>query len=185
MSPDPSPGRRLLPAQLASGAIGGLLVLAVGAILLATGVIGGSDTKTVVREPIVSRPASTGSGKGQTVTDIYKHGGPGVVFVQARGVTDNSPFGLPGQQGVATGSGFVVDKDGYILTNDHVVEGASGVSVSFKENGSSGKADVKGSHPSSDLALLKVDPGKAKLDPLPLGDSSKVVVGDPVVAIGN
>jgi S1-C subfamily serine protease len=164
--------------------VGGLVVLALGAILLATGVIGNGDTKTVVRESVVARPAAGGSGKGQTVTDIYKRVGPGVVFIQARGVTDNSPFGLPGQQGVATGSGFVIDKNGYILTNDHVVEGSSDVSVRFKDNGDAVKADVKGRDASSDLALLKIDPSKAKLDPVPLG-SSKVVVGDPVVAIGN
>jgi S1-C subfamily serine protease len=185
MSPVTSARRHLASAQLLSGAVGGGLVLLLGVILLATGAIGKKETKTVVREPIVSSPAAGGSGKGQTVTQIYKRMGPGVVYVQARGVTDSSPFGLPGQQGVATGSGFVIDKDGYILTNDHVVEGSSDVSVRFKENGDSVKADVKGRDPSSDLALLKIDPSKAKLEPVPLGNSKDVAVGDPVVAIGN
>src|SRR5436190_7935512 len=185
MSPVTSPRRSIRPEQLLAGVIGGVVVLGVGAILLATGVIGSGKTKTVIREPVVSRPAASDSAKGQTVNGIYKHVGPGVVFIQARGVTDNSPFGLPGQQGTATGSGFVIDKDGYILTNDHVVEGSNDVSVSFKENGDSVKADVKGRDASSDLALLKIDPSKAKLDPLPLGNSSKVAVGHPVVAIGN
>src|SRR4051794_13821394 len=185
MSPVTSPSRRPLSSQLVPGAAGGLVVLVLGAILLATGVIGNGDTKTVIREPVVSRPASSGSGKGQTVNGIYKRVGPGVVFIQARGVTDSSPFGLPGQQGVASGSGFVIDKDGYILTNDHVVEGSSDVSVRFKDSGDAVKAELKGRDASSDIALLKIDPSKAKLDPLPLGGSSNVAVGDPVVAIGN
>ncbi|MFN2616713.1 MAG: S1C family serine protease [Thermoleophilaceae bacterium] len=185
MNPIGSPPRRPLPAHLASGVIGGLVVLALGAILLGTGVIDTGGTKTVVRESVVSRPAADRSGSTRTVTDIYRSVGPGVVFIQARGVTDTSPFGLPGQQGVATGSGFVIDKDGYVLTNDHVVEGSSDVSVRFKENGPAVNAQVKGSDPSSDLALLKIDPGKAKLDPVPLGSSKKVAVGDPAIAIGN
>ena len=178
------PERRHLAAALLPGALGGLLVLVVGVILIATGAVGKHETKTVVREPIVSRPTSD-SGKGQTVTQIYKRVGPGVVFIQARGVSDNSPFGLPGQGNVASGSGFVIDKDGYILTNDHVVEGSNDVSVRFTDNGDPVKADVKGRDASSDLALLKIDPSKAKLDPVPLGDSKEVSVGDPVVAIGN
>jgi S1-C subfamily serine protease len=89
------------------------------------------------------------------------------------------------QQGTATGSGFVVSKDGYILTNSHVVEGASGVQVRFSENGDFVTAQVKGRDPSSDLAVLKVDPSKAKLRPVPLGNSDTAQVGDPVIAIGN
>jgi S1-C subfamily serine protease len=175
-------------ANVLSGALGGIVVLVIGAVLIATNVIEtGDTTKEIVQQPI-SQPTSQASSKeGRTVSDIYKQEGKGVVYVQARGVSDeSSPFGLPGsQQGTATGSGFVVDKDGTILTNAHVVEGASSVTVSFDENGGDAiKADVKGLDTSSDLAVLKVDPDKVK-DVLPLGDSSKVQVGDPVVAIGN
>jgi S1-C subfamily serine protease len=179
------PERRNLAAAVVPGALGGLLVLVVGVILIATGAVGKRETKTVVREPIVSRSTSSDTGKGQTVSQIYKRVGPGVVFIQARGVSDTSPFGLPGQGGVATGSGFVISKDGYVLTNDHVVEGSSDVSVRFTDNCDPVKAEVKGRDASSDLALLKIDPSKAKLDPVPLGNSSDVAVGDPVVAIGN
>jgi S1-C subfamily serine protease len=98
---------------------------------------------------------------------------------------ESSPFGVP-QEGDATGSGFVVDKDGTILTNAHVVQGADSVSVSFEDGGKQVDADVKGVDPSSDLAVLKIDPSEVKnLQVLPLGDSSKAEVGDPVVAIGN
>jgi S1-C subfamily serine protease len=79
-----------------------------------------------------------------------------------------------------------VDKNGYIVTNAHVVEGADSVDVSFDENGDSVPADVKGVDTSADLAVLKVDPSKVEnLTPIPLGDSSKAQVGDPVIAVGN
>ena len=97
-----------------------------------------------------------------------------------------SPFGSP-QEGTATGSGFVVDDEGTIITNAHVVSGAESVSVSFTEEGEQVDAEVKGVDTSTDLAALQVDPADVEggLDPIPLGDSSQAEVGDPVVAIGN
>jgi S1-C subfamily serine protease len=173
-----------------SGAAGGLVVLALGTILVATGAIDtGGTTKTVVQQaslPGPTTPASSRRSDGLTVEDIYKQDGPGVVFIQSRIVEQTqSPFGFPqAQQGVATGSGFVLDKKGYILTNAHVVEGAKQIGVRFG-NGSLIDAKLVGTDPSTDLAVLKVDPGQAKLVPLNLGDSSKVNVGDPAIAIGN
>ena len=185
MNPVTSPPQRPL-RSLAAGVLGGLVVLVVGAILIATGAIGGETKREVVRETLAQPVSQSKDGSGgNTIADIYRKEGPGVVYIQARGVSGNSPFGLPQQGSVATGSGFVLDNQGYILTNDHVVEGSSNVTVRFSENGNPIKADVKGRDPSSDLAVLKVDPSKANLDPLPLGDSSKAQVGDAVVAIGN
>ena len=186
MSGSTGPRQTSSTGYLLSGVLGGLVVFVLGAILLATGVIDtGDNTTKVVRQEAITRPASSTKSGGRTVADIYKTEGQGVVFIQARGVTDTqSPFGLP-QQGTATGSGFVVGKDGYILTNSHVVEGASGVQVRFSENGDFVTAQVKGRDPSSDLAVLKVDPSKAKLRPIPLGNSDTAQVGDPVIAIGN
>jgi putative serine protease PepD len=86
-------------------------------------------------------------------------------------------------EGQATGSGFVVSKDGLIVTNDHVVDGASQVQVKIGTSDKAQAAQVVGADPSRDLALLKVD-GK-NLPTLELGDSSKVSVGDPTYAIGN
>jgi S1-C subfamily serine protease len=97
-----------------------------------------------------------------------------------------SPFGLfPQAQGsLATGSGFVVDRGGNILTNAHVIEGASRVTVQFEDN-KTADAKVVGEDTSTDIALLKVDPSASALKPLALGDSSNVQVGDPTFAIGN
>jgi putative serine protease PepD len=86
-------------------------------------------------------------------------------------------------EGQATGSGFVVSKDGLIVTNDHVVEGASQVQVKIGTSDSAQPATVVGADPSRDLALLKVD--ASNLPTLTLGDSSSVSVGDPTYAIGN
>jgi S1-C subfamily serine protease len=175
-------------ANILSGVIGGLIVLVVGAVLIATNVIDTGDTKTVVRQVATTQPTGDTSGSaGRTVRQIYDQEGKGVAFITADGVTSDStsPFGLP-QQGTATGSGFVVDKDGYIVTNAHVVEGAKSVTVSFSENGESVPAEVKGVDRSTDVAVLKVDPSKFKeVTTIPLGDSSKAQVGDPVIAIGN
>src|SRR6185312_10584197 len=86
-------------------------------------------------------------------------------------------------EGQATGSGFVVSKDGLIVTNDHVVDGASQVQVKIGTSNQAQDATVVGADPSRDLALLKVD--ASNLPTLSLGDSSSVGVGDPTYAIGN
>jgi S1-C subfamily serine protease len=174
--------------NLLAGVLGGLIVLVIGAVLIATDVVDTGDTTTVVRESPATQPATTSTrSTGRSVRDIYAQEGRGVVFVQAQGVTSDSgsPFGVP-QPGAATGSGFVVDNDGTIVTNAHVVEGADNVEVRFDENGEFIKADVKGVDTSTDVAVLKIDPSDVdNLTPVPLGDSSKVQVGDPVIAIGN
>jgi len=167
--------------------LGGLVVLIAGAALIATDVIDtGDTTREVVRASTVTRPVSSGDGEERTVSDIYREEGRGVVFIRARGASSDSPFGLPGEQGgTATGSGFVIDKEGTVITNAHVVEGSTDVSVRFEEDGEFVDARVVGRDPSTDIAVLEVDPDNAKLMPIPLGRSSQVEVGDPVVAIGN
>jgi S1-C subfamily serine protease len=173
--------------HLLSGVLGGLIVLVLGSILIATDVIDtGDTTREVVRQAPLTR-AVANSDEGLTVTDIYDRDGPGVVFIQSDIPSQTtSPFGLPDQGGVATGSGFVLDKDGYILTNAHVVEDAREVGVRFTEESALVEAKVVGSDLSSDLAVLKVNPDDApKLVPLSLGDSANLHVGDPVIAIGN
>ena len=164
-------------------------MLALGATLIGTGVINTGDTRReVIRE--VTTPSATlanADGKARSVADIYRRTAAGVVFVSARIVTQtDSPFGFPlEQQGLATGSGFVLDKNGYILTNAHVVEGAKTALVRFEEGGDLVDARIVGRDLSTDIAVLKVDPESAKLRPLALGNSARVRVGDPAIAIGN
>src|ERR687896_567169 len=107
------------------------------------------------------------------VAELYARVQAGVVFVQAG-------------QG-ATGSGFVIDDEGHIVTNDHVVEGANEFRVRFGEDGEPIDAELLGADPSSDLALLKVDPADVDggLSPLELGASEDLRPGDPVIAIGS
>jgi S1-C subfamily serine protease len=168
-----------------SGLLGGFVVLIVALLAVAAGWIGKDEKTTVIQSP-VAQSASSEEGQGITVNDIYKRDGPGVVFIRAE-VTQqtDSPFGMPQQQqGTATGSGFVLDKDGNILTNAHVVDGASKIEVTFSDNKTL-TAKLVGKDTSTDVALLKVNPDGLDLKPLTLGDSSKLEVGDSVVAIGN
>jgi S1-C subfamily serine protease len=153
--------------------------------------LGGGHTSTIVEEaPLAAHDdtSSSGDASGLTARDIYKRDAPGVVFIRAQIVQRvESPFdfGLPQeQQGEATGSGFVIDKDGTILTNAHVINGATKVTVQFADK-QQVEAKVLGKDESTDLALLKVDPDGLKLVPLDLGSSKNVQVGDPAVAIGN
>jgi S1-C subfamily serine protease len=181
---------RVRSSNFLSGVLGGLVVLVLGAVLIETDVIDtGDSTREVIRQSPLTRPAAdtASDDDGLTVTEIYERDGPGVVFIQADVRSQaTSPFGLPDEGGVATGSGFVLDRDGYLLTNAHVVDGAREVGVRFTEESSLVEAKLVGSDLSSDLAVLKVDPDEApKLTPLALGDSDDARVGDPVIAIGN
>jgi S1-C subfamily serine protease len=156
--------------------IGGAVV---AAVLLLAGAGGGEDTKTVFAGSDLANPK-----KGAlTPREIYKRDAPGVVYITATVAQDASPF-APEQRGESTGSGFVIGKGGSIVTNAHVVEGASSVSVRFGDNKIK-RARVAGRDPSTDIALLLVDPDGLDLHPLELGSSKGVQVGDPTVAIGN
>ncbi len=119
--------------------------------------------------------------------EIYERTAPSVVKVTSTIVRQSeSPFGFgeSAQQGTATGSGFVIDSNGTLLTNWHVVENASKVTVSF-EHSKTVEAHVVGKNPSQDIAVLKIPTEGLSLHPLTLGNSSSVEVGEPVVAIGN
>ncbi|MBA3300677.1 MAG: trypsin-like peptidase domain-containing protein [Thermoleophilaceae bacterium] len=180
-------------ANVIAGAGGGALVALVFGVLIATGAIDtgdGDSSRAPAREQAPLPRSSTGDGEARrdgelTVGDIYKRDSGGVVFIQANADGgQDSPFGLPGQEGAATGSGFVVDEEGTILTNAHVVEGATEVRVKLGTRDAV-DAKVAGSDRSSDLAVLKADPKELRAKPLPLGSSKDVRVGDTVVAIGN
>jgi S1-C subfamily serine protease len=174
---------RKLTVPILSGLSGGAVVVAV---VLALGLGDSQSTSTtVVRQAPLSTKAAS-DGQALTAQDIYKRDAPGVVFIRSQVVQQSSsPFGMPQQQqGEATGSGFVIDDAGNILTNAHVVEGAVKVTVQF-DNDRTVDATVVGTDTSSDLALLHVDPDGLDLHPLQLGSANGIEVGDPVVAIGN
>jgi S1-C subfamily serine protease len=186
MSQPSVPKQRLfLPVALAA-LIGGGVATGVTALLDDGG--GAGHTTTVIRQAAVgSGGGRTNVDGGLTPSDIYRRYAPGVVFVRAEVVRQAAtPFDLfpQDQQSEATGSGFVIDNNGDILTNNHVVEGATKVTVQFADKHTV-KATVVGKDPSTDLALLRVDPEGLQLDPLPLGSSKDVQVGDPTIAIGN
>jgi putative serine protease PepD len=150
-----------------------------GAVALTHG--SSHSTPTAVASPGTSNVASA----SLTVGQIAKASIPSVVEVDATEGASQSPF--PGGSqggGTAQGTGFIYDSKGDIVTNDHVISGSSSVSVKLSD-GSSYKATVVGSDPSTDLAVLHIDAPASKLVPLALADSSKVSIGDGVVAIGN
>ena len=164
--------------------LGGGVAVGIAAI---AGVGGGSTTTTVIQQsPLTASSKPASDGEALTARDIYRQSAPGVVFITANVTQQSStPFGFPqSENGVATGSGFVIDKQGTILTNAHVVDGATKVTVRF---GDSKLLDAKilGRDRTTDLAVLKVDPKEIDLHPLRLGSAKDVQVGDPVVAIGN
>lgn len=107
------------------------------------------------------------------LVDIYERSNPGVVAIQ---VLTTSGNGL--------GSGFVIDEEGHIITNFHVIEGVSDIEVDFP-SGFKTRGEVIGTDTDSDLAIVKVNAPPEELHPLPLGDSSEIKVGQTVVAIGS
>ena len=142
--------------------------------------LSGPEAKTVVREVPVTRsqPAATSA---LTVNEVYRRAYKAVVEITAA-ASETGPF--PSGGGRAQGSGFVYDRNGHIVTNEHVVDGASSISVKFW-NGATYRAHLVGSDASTDLAVLKVDAPASLLTPLSLGDSTKLSVGDGVIAIGS
>ncbi len=180
--------RRTFAIPFIAALLGGAVV---AAVLAAFGDVGGeSKTVTTVQASPIAPSNASQQTKSLTPHDIYLKDAPGVVFVTSTIVQKTeSPFNLFGggesqRQGQATGSGIVIDNNGTILTNWHVVENAIKVTVSL-EKGKTVNAQVVGKDPSNDLAVLRVHPDGLALHPLTLGDSSAVQVGDPVLAIGN
>ena len=180
--------KALVRSPFVAAVLGGLVV---AAVFLATGITGHRDTKTVFEEgPVAAEPASSTKAE-LTPHEIYVRDAPGVVFVRAQEIEQvQDPFELfPEQQSsISTGSGFLINREGRILTNYHVVEGANretGVTVQFEDD-ISRQATVVGQDPDNDLALLQVNMrGVPAVEPLDPGDSSTVQVGDPTLAIGN
>jgi len=180
--------RRFFRTPFGSALLGGAVVVAFGWVAIAAGWIeaeGGSTT--TVAAPLATPVAAKGD--SNLVNQIYRRDGQGVAFIEAeqpaQAPSPFDPFGAPQGGGTATGSGFVVDTEGHVLTNSHVVEDADRIQVKLGASDEAHSAEVVGTDPATDLALLKVNAPVDQLHPLALGDSSRLQVGDPVVAIGN
>ncbi len=171
-----------------SALIGGGVVVAL--IAAFGGLKSSSKTVTTVQAAPLAPSNASQRTSGLTPHDIYVRDAPGVAFVTSTIVQKSeSALNLFGggetqRQGEATGSSVVIDANGTILTNYHVVENAIKVTVSF-EKGKAVEAKVVGKDPSNDLAVLRISTDGLTLHPLTLGDSSTAQVGDPVLAIGN
>jgi putative serine protease PepD len=184
----PGIGRPGLAVLLAIAAVLGGTVGA--GLLVVTGATddGSATTTSVVQQPSADEAGSGGSAASLDASALYGSTSAGVVSITARGISSESsvsPFGpSPGSEGTATGSGFVIDDNGRILTAAHVVDGASEITVTFRD-GTSRTAEVLGQDDATDVAVLEVDPSGLSLHPLELGGSASLDVGDAVAAIGD
>ncbi len=187
MNDIPEVSKRPVRSVFLAALMGGLVVAIAGYAAIAAGWVGKDET-TIQSVAAATTPAS-GNGNQNLVNQIYERDGNGVGFITASGITNSSPnpFDPYGQsqQGTATGSGFLIDTDGHMVTNNHVIEGAEEITVTIGDSDEVYEAEVVGTDPSTDLALIKVDAPEKAMKPLQLADSSEVNVGDPVVAIGN
>jgi S1-C subfamily serine protease len=165
-------GSRLLPpiaGFVAAGAAGGAAAL--GAVAAAGGLGSTTTVKEVQQAPPPGQVVLGRGGRDDALTigELYERAAPGVVQISA---------------GRRLGSGFVIDKAGHIVTNYRTVRGAQHVEVSFSDADRM-RAKIVGTDPATDLAVLQVALRSRALEPLALGDSDHVRVGDPVVAVGN
>jgi putative serine protease PepD len=173
-------GATRIGALLVAGVLGG------GVAVVIDQAVGDEGATTVIREVTAGTAESTAfsNPSGKTISDIYGSAKRGVIQVLATSVASDNPF-FGSQPTRALGSGFVIDKAGHVVTNYHVIEGASKVEVSFSGNDEM-PATVIGRDPSTDIAVLRIKRAQGRaLTPLELGNSDVVRVGDAVVAIGN
>ncbi len=139
-----------------------------------------SSSRRVNGQPAAAELALTP--EEQISTRVYEDCNQSIVHINTKARQIDSFFSVKELKGA--GSGSVIDAQGYILTNNHVVEGAREVTVTL-HNGSSYPAVVQGKDPESDIAVLKIDAPAADLLPLPWGESTNLRVGQRIYAIGN
>jgi S1-C subfamily serine protease len=171
--------------------LGAVAVGAVVAVLAVVGALPNKIERVTTTPTTADAPQSTNTPASldaapTSVADIYKQVSGSVVFVSARGGDGKLPFDGQGGGKAASGSGFVVDSAGHIVTNDHVVEDADKFTVRFGEKGDPIPAKLVGKDPSSDLAVLSIDPKAAKgVKPLELASSKSLQPGEAAIAIGS
>jgi S1-C subfamily serine protease len=173
--------------------IGGAIAGGAIALVVASGSSGTHTVTTTVAQPQSQSstvPTSLSATKGLTINQIYRAASPGVVDITVTEQQQQSGgFGFGGsggqqQQATGEGAGVVYDTKGNILTDEHVVSGATSVKVHF-QNGQTASAKVVGTDPSTDVAVIHVNVDPSQLHPIQFADSSQAQVGDPVVAIGS
>lgn len=136
----------------------------------------------------ITTPGISSTNGSISIADIVQTVGPAVAYVEATGTGSSTTqrifgFNLPQQVEQATGSGFVIDANGYILTNQHVVDGAQSIKVTLQGTENPFSATLVGQDYELDLAILKID--ATNLPTIPMGDSDSIRPGDGVIAIGN
>lgn len=155
-----------------------------GAVTAAAMLAGSSGSGAVGRQQGL---LALESGERFSAAELYERAAPSVVSISARTVQPGATAfqtATGSEIGVSTGSGFVLDEDGRIVTNAHVVSGVTAVQVTFPD-GQMVSAEVIGKDEETDLAVLRVAPDRLDLRPLELADSESAQPGDRVVAIGN
>ncbi len=166
--PPPPRRRRVRGPRLLVAAGGAILLIAAGAFAgaLTQGDRDSTPLPAASDQPVTPRKGQTRAGA------VYASASPAVVSIKA---------------GNSTGTGFLIDGEGRVVTNAHVVDGSDRVEVRFGSDGDSIEGEVRGADASSDLAVVEIDPGRvpAAVRPLRLADSRNVKVGDAAIAIGN
>src|ERR1039458_9566323 len=168
--------------------IGGAIAGGVIALVIASNT---TSTHSVTTTTVVdqgggqSEPASFKSTGGMTINQIYKAASPGVVDILVTSQGQSPSLGFFGGQGQSQkqqgeGAGIVYNANGYILTDEHVVSGATSIKVTFQD-GKAVPAKLVGTDPSTDVGVIKVDVPSSELHPIPLANSDNAQVGDPVV----
>jgi putative serine protease PepD len=164
----------------------GIAVLAIGAGSATAGYVArGHDSDPSSAASTAAQSAQPAASKSAlSVNEVYRKVRTGVVEVISTQGASNTPFPQGQQESQAQGSGFVYDSQGHIITNEHVVDGATSVSVRLYD-GRTVKAEVVGVDESTDLAVLRVANLPSSVTPVQLGSSDDLEVGDGVVAIGS
>jgi S1-C subfamily serine protease len=172
-----------------------ILLIAIASALMAVGITAGLSlfggsvfqaqnvTNIALAEDVprgISEPSTVND--EQNSIEVYRTLSPGVAFISTTSVRQDFWGGT--EEGRGTGSGSVIDRQGHILTNNHVIEGATRLTVSLGGD-KTYPARVIGRDPDTDLAVIKIEPPVEGLTVVPLGDSDRLSVGQKVLAIGN
>ncbi|MBE0689870.1 MAG: trypsin-like peptidase domain-containing protein [Anaerolineae bacterium] len=150
-------------------------------VLAASGVVGaaGHGTTQAAQTVVSDNPSQTSLETSGVYTQLYQEISPSVVAIRVTVVGRNNRI-----VGSATGSGFVIDSEGHIVTNNHVVQQANFIEIEFYD-GTLAEGTVVGLDPDSDLAVLDVNLPTEQFQPVSFGNSDALVVGEPVIALGS